>query len=535
MPQVTVRPTKTSPNYKRVARTGGTSEAGAMSDQSDASYVRRKAAKAPMARYVLAAPTIPAGSDIATIVPGARLKQPTSVAPKLVTLAMSVPGTGAPKNKIAPTVSGPTVRAGSGTVAYAYQTPAGAGSTVGPTGPWADLLSTLAILVNDGHKHTDGNRATIYELFADVYFAARPTAALAVTPASPVTTTSYPTVTATLSALVEAWQDGSGTAARSEVAYEFKVFSAAQYGAGGFDPATSACVWSTQGLSASLDYVDGVTPSSEDVTGQPSRALVNGAYRAYARGRRYFDAAQFGAWASLDFTVAVAPPTSPTLSATRNDSAQRVAVTVTPQASAGTTNPLINVERSADGGATWADVRGALLCPGTFSTPATFYDYEAPRSVALSYRASVEATILGQQLVSAWVTAAVTGTLTSGVWNIKAPHAPELNMLDATVAADPEYTQEEDAATFRPVGRKFPVVVSMALGGADGSLSVLTATAAEWAAIEALRDYQGALYLESPYGWARYIRVLGRTWVESGAPGEVRRRVDFEFLEVERP
>ena len=116
----------------------GGNAATALSDQSDATYVRRKADGAPMARFVLAAPAVPAGHDIATIVPGARLRQPTSHPPKLVTLAMSVPGKGKPKNKIAPTVTGPAVRAGSGTTAYTFAAPPAPGQMAGPTGPWSD-------------------------------------------------------------------------------------------------------------------------------------------------------------------------------------------------------------------------------------------------------------------------------------------------------------------------------------------------------------------------------------------------------------
>ena len=79
MPRATICPTRQSPNYKRIAVTGaGGSATTAVSDESDATYVRRKANKAPMARFLLAAPSIPAGNDIATIVPGARLRQPTS-------------------------------------------------------------------------------------------------------------------------------------------------------------------------------------------------------------------------------------------------------------------------------------------------------------------------------------------------------------------------------------------------------------------------------------------------------------------------
>ena len=191
--------------------------------------------------------------------------------------------------------------------------------------------------------------------------------------------------------------------------------------------------------------------------------------------------------------------------------------------------------RSADAGATWEPVRGATSLAGTFATKATLYDYEAPRGVALTYRAATEATISDQQLVSDYATAAVVGTLSCSDWNLKCPLDPSLNLLDANVNADPEWTKEEEAATFRPVGRTYPVVVSMALGGADGSLTVSTNTDAAWTALEALRDYAGTLLLESPYGWARYVRILSRSWAEMGAPEAARRRVTFSFLEVEAP
>ena len=135
MPKVTVRPTKQQPLYKRIAQVGSTGAAAAVADQSDATYIRRSVNGAPMARFLLAAPAIPAGNDIATVVPGARLRQPTSNPPKLVSLAMSVPGTGKPKNKLLPIVNGPSVRAGSGTSPYTFGTPAAQGCMAGPRGP----------------------------------------------------------------------------------------------------------------------------------------------------------------------------------------------------------------------------------------------------------------------------------------------------------------------------------------------------------------------------------------------------------------
>jgi hypothetical protein len=536
MPKVTVRPTKQEPNYKRIAVTGaGGNATTAVSDQGDGTYIRRKVDGAPTARFRLATPAIPTGHDVATIVPGARLRQPTSRPPKLVTLAMSVPGTGKPKNKIKPTVNGPAVRAGSGTAAYTYETPAAQGRMAGPTGPWSGLLSSLAVRVNDGHAAGDANRAYIYDLFADVYCAARPTVALQTTPATPITGTSYPEVNATFSALVESWQDNGGAPSRTEIAYELKVFSSAQYLAGGFDPATSPAVWSTQGLTAPLDFIDGATPSSEQVDETPDVSLPNGTYRIYARGRRCFDAAQFGAWAYVTIALNVQPCPAPLLSATLDDAAQRIILSTTPQATAGAASPLTRIERSEDGGATWEPVRGATLAAGAFGVARTDHDYEAARATALQYRACTEASFADVQLVSDYRTAAVAGTLSKASWNLKCPLDPSLNVLDVLIDKDPEWSQNEDAATFRPVGRKYPVVVSMSVGGADGSLSVTCHTDAEWAAVEELRDYAGALLLESPYGWSRYIRILQRSWSETGVPGSARRRVAFAFLEVGVP
>lgn len=533
MPKVTVRPSKQDPNFKRIAVTGGVAAAVAVRDQSDATYIRRKANGAPLARFVVAKPTIPAGHDVATVVPGARLRQPTSNPPNHVTLAISVPGTGKPKGKVKPLANGPAVRAGSGTTIYDFAQPASQGRVAGPTGPWSGLLGKLALRLQDGHKAGSANRAYIYELWADVYCAARPTVTLATTPATPISGTSYPEVNATFSALVEEWQDNEGPAARSEVAYEMRIFSAAQYLAAGFDPASSPAAWSTQGISAPLDYIDGATPSSEQVDETPDVPLANGVYRVYARGRRMFEGARFGAWTYVAITIDVDACPAPLLSATLDG--QRVALSLEAQATAGAADPLTWVERSADAGETWQPVRGAWPLESPFAQALSLHDYEAPRGAALTYRAATEASFEDVQLIGDAATVAVEGVIPAAGWNLKCPLEPAKSALDVSVDADPEWAQEEDAVTFRPIGRRAPVVVSMSLGGADGSLTITCRTAEEWAALEALRDYPGTLLLESPYGWARYVRILSRAWTEAGAPEAARRRVTFSFLEVEAP
>ena len=204
-------------------------------------------------------------------------------------------------------------------------------------------------------------------------------------------------------------------------------------------------------------------------------------------------------------------------------------------AAVGAAAPLLTVQRSEDEGGTWQTLRGLDKAPCAFAEPLTVHDREAARGVALRYRACVEASFDDAQLVSDWRTAAVEAALSVSGWNLKCPLEPERDWLGARIVADPEWTQEEDAGTFRPIGRRLPVVVSMALGGADGSLVISVATEAEWEAAQRLRDYAGTLYLESPYGWARYVRILSRSWVETGAPDGARRRLTCSFLEVEAP
>ncbi|OPZ43731.1 MAG: hypothetical protein BWY94_01822 [Actinobacteria bacterium ADurb.BinA094] len=278
-----------------------------------------------------------------------------------------------------------------------------------------------------------------------------------------------------------------------------------------------------------------MTPSSDQVDEIPDAALPNDTYRAYARGRRYFTAAQWSPWTYLAFTVGVTPCPPPTLTATLDDAHQRITLTATPQSATGAADPLTRIERTEDGGATWEAVRGADPLAGAFGAAATVHDYEAARGVALSYRAATEATFNDVQLVSSYATAAVEGTLSRSGWNLKCPLDPALNALDVLIDKDPEWTQNEEATTFRPVGRKYPVVVSTSVGGADGALAATCHTEDEWTALEALRDYPGTLLLESPYGWARYIRIITRSWTETGAPGFARRRVACSFLEVGAP
>ena len=171
-----------------------------------------------------------------------------------------------------------------------------------------------------------------------------------------------------------------------------------------------------------------------------------------------------------------------------------------------------------------------------FVSAVTVYDFEMPRGVALQYRARINAYSIGLPTISAYTTNN-TGTLAlTSDWSIKSLTNPSLNLIDVQVVDKPTEELTEDLGVFRPLDRRYPVVVAGQLGGYDGELSLVTSTAGQWTALKAILESQQVLYLESPYGWSKYIRII------SGAKAEIlgtntapRRRISVSYVEVSAP
>lgn len=530
--QVASRPT-------RFAAIGGTLLA-VVTDGSDATYLRRSSIGSPGAYYLIGAPSIPAGNDIATVVPCARIKQTTGTPPQM--LALNMFG----KTGFADYAAGHKIGfPGVYEAATSVEAAAWKGQGISPNGlDWLTALQAggIGIAVDDGHAPTDSDRDYIYELSAAVYHAARPTASVTTDPVSPVPT-SYPRITVTISALIEAWQDNASAVTGTDCSLELRVFSAAEYGAAGFDPATAASYIGAVG-SLPLSYIDGSTLSTASTDPFTlGAALANGTYRAYVRATRSFPGALPGAWSYTQFDVTPALPTPPSVSTLKDDAAQSVTVTVTPQASTGASDPVVTVQRSADDGLSWQTVHDAASIPGSFGTSLVVVDRTAPRGVGLLYRANVTATVDTWQLASLWTVASATGMLSAAGWNIKIPDASGMDLIGALVLADPSFERIEDVVEYNIPGRTYPVVVSLALNGIDGGLDLVTRTEPEWTLLQGIMDYRGPVYLESPFGWGRWIRIMpsgggrssARKWSELGTPGYARRTVHLDYREVAEP
>lgn len=107
-------------------------------------------------------------------------------------------------------------------------------------------------------------------------------------PTGTISTTTRPSVS---------WAYSSPT--EGQASAEIKIFSAAQYGAGGFDPDTSTATWSTIFLSSSVSTV------------QPNIDFPNGAWRAYVRVTS--SAGLVSSWGYSGWTQSITPPNTPTL------------------------------------------------------------------------------------------------------------------------------------------------------------------------------------------------------------------------------
>lgn len=169
----------------------------------------------------------------------------------------------------------------------------------------------------------------------------------------------------------------------------------------------------------------------------------------------------------------------------------------------------------------------------TFSSVA--YDYEATRTVTNQYRIRAVGLVSGFYSVSAFSTVA-TVTPTYTTWNLKAPENSALNIVDIKVVDNPTDNLVEEMGIFRPLGSRYPVIVSGTLSGWDGDLQIVASTSAEWTSLKTILESQKVLLLESAFGWSKYIRIInGAKTVMLGSATSPRRQVSVSYVEVTAP
>jgi hypothetical protein len=144
-----------------------------------------------------------------------------------------------------------------------------------------------------------------------------------------------------------------------QVERQIKVFSSAQYTAGGFTPDGSAATWDSGQVAASMSA--GSTSAAVTIGAD---LAAGGTYRAYVRGSRSFtDGSDWWSdWGFAQFTIVAFPPETPALTATADNLLSRVALAVQARM-----NALAAQDSSfeATGTGNWVNAANATLTRGT--------------------------------------------------------------------------------------------------------------------------------------------------------------------------
>jgi hypothetical protein len=313
----------------------------------------------------------------------------------------------------------------------------------------------------------------------------------------PVVTVTAPTGTIVTATPTATWTYTGDTDFGSQQRYQVKVFTAAQYGAGGFNPATSTPFY---------DSGEVVTSATATTIGPLSNAIT---FKAYVRAAQNVNgASHWSAWtAGPAFTTNTDPPAVSTIAAVVSDSAVQVTVTRDVAHPAWT---HINLERSAGDALSWEPVRGALEVAGPTNTVVAS-DYEMPEGVAVWYRArgiiKSGAAVLSQ---GAWkvTSAAITWTTTGCGEYLRDPANPAAALLIEVVADEQTMTSEHRVGLLDVIGRASPVTVWDTPSLAAGMLPIVTRTYADAVALDELVRTAPVLLWQGRRSWGHPQRWL---------------------------
>jgi hypothetical protein len=484
MSTTTLRPASTSSNTGVSIQTAGSAHA-ALNDDSDTTYL-----------YSFGSgDTITLGLDDITIAAGAIVKS--------TRLRLRCAITSGAFNFFQAKVNGTTINVGA-VWPISWTSPTTITVQSDDTAYSDAQVDALTLTLAASPFAPNSAETRIYEAFVDVVTVAKPVVNVT-TPSGTLTTTNTPDVEwdTTLDA------DGGG-----QTFYEVRVFTDAQYGAGGFNPATSTAFDES-----------GVIQLPEELWGGLDR-LPDDTYRAYVRVAQTVNGtAHWSDWDYSEFTIDVDLPGVPLITAVAVDADAAIQVDVDYQAGTATTD-VLEVQRSLDGGTTWEPVRLETDTDGVVTgLETTVFDLEAPNGTAMKYRARAGHNYTGEYSWSDWATA-VTATWTSDSWWLKAPENPALNMTVVPYSV-PGYQRPARHGVFQPLGSQDTIVVSDIRSAARGTLRLQVDTSAEQDDLDALIDSGLTLLLQAPpaHHWPdRYVRFGDQArdrWLDKAWVGEV--------------
>lgn len=282
------------------------------------------------------------------------------------------------------------------------------------------------------------------------------------------------------------WTNTLDSDGGTQAKYEVKIFSAAQYGAGGFDPATS-----------SPTETSGITNSAA-TTWLASDPFPDATYRAYVRvAQSVLGSDHWSDWDYVEFTVAPTTPGVPTIAAVAEDDEGRIWLTLDDTPGAGTTDAF-EVQRSIDAGASWETIRttdgGRITATSGIGRA---YDTEVGNGVTVLYRARALHIDSEFDTYSAWSASTTATAWQSRSWWLKSPSYPDLN-IPVEVGGVSALEQDAGQGVFQPLGRRRPIVVSETRSGFRGTVRFVFDDAPARAEFDELLDLAEPLLLQAP-------------------------------------
>ena len=504
MAVTTVVPNATASGSTLFTVTGAASINAALSDGSDSSYIMKTSTIIGTADAIVdfATTTISSSQRVKRVRVRARCSTPTSVGKINVYLGSRVSNQNYFYSGLA--IRGANTSATTFTGPYFNSAPNGEEWT-------QSAINGLRVKVSEYKDSTDIGK--IYELYVDVDIAAKPTV-----------TVSAPTGTITSSAAPDVTWAYADTDNETQAYYQIKVFSAAEYGAGGFDPAVSTATWDSGEI------------ASSDQTAVIGTLLRPATYRTYVRVAKSINGSPFWSdFAYSGFVISFTAPTIPTMVASWSDALGKASFTLTGAAPTGYVSQYYDIERSDDGGTIYAAVRDASGIIPNGSYVGTAVDYEAPRTIIANYRCrTVGIDSSSNEFPSAWGTVQQILITSDSTWWFKAISDATLNKGSIRILKDTSIAVEEPNITFRPLGESYPIVVSGPIQGQDGLYVIKTVNTTEWNNIFPLINHQGIILAQDPYGNQKYIRIVSRDWSAANQGANVHRDVNIRYVEVSR-
>jgi hypothetical protein len=179
-------------------------------------------------------------------------------------------------------------------------------------------------------------------------------------------------------AATQPFAPSGSTVTPQQTSYRAVIFTAAQYGIGGFDPNVSPNTFDT-----------GQVPSGFDSSVVDTAYLATGVtYRVYVQITETGGAASN--WAYSTFTTSYTPPVTPTFTAVPgvdSNGAPITTLTTTGHQTGGyTSGVFVNLQYSDDGGTTWFPVRGGSAVPLPAGQVVTVVDTEVPPGFTRHYQ-----------------------------------------------------------------------------------------------------------------------------------------------------